>query len=245
METFKNKPLLILKQHNVLSTETKSFPIRVCPVANRNHPTSHFIKGRGHQTDYCGLATWCEKLTHWKRPWCWERLKVGEGDDRGWDGWMASLTRWTWVWVNSGSWWWTGRPGMLQSMGLQRVGHNWATELNWLWFLSVCIQGTLKSLFQLHSSKPLILWMSGFFAVHLSHLYMQFHSVAQSYLALCDPMDRSMPGFPVHHQLPDLTQTHVHRVRDAIEPSHPLSSPSPTFNLSQHQGFFQWVSSLH
>ena len=53
----------------------------------------------------------------------------GERDDRGWDGWMASLTRWTWVWVNSGSWWWTGRPGMLQFMGSQRVGHNWATEL--------------------------------------------------------------------------------------------------------------------
>ena len=55
----------------------------------------------------------------------------GEGDDRGWDGWMASLTRWTWIWVNSGSWWWTWGPGMLQFMGLQRVGHNWATELNW------------------------------------------------------------------------------------------------------------------
>ena len=61
-----------------------------------------------------------------------ERLKVGgEGDDRGWDAWMASPTRWTWVWVGSGSWWWTGRPGVLQSMGLQRVGHDWATELNW------------------------------------------------------------------------------------------------------------------
>ena len=71
-------------------------------------------------------------LTHLKRPWCWGRLKVGgEGDDRGWDGWMASLTEWKWVWVNPGSWWWTGRPGMLQSMGSQRVGHNWATELNW------------------------------------------------------------------------------------------------------------------
>ena len=53
------------------------------------------------------------------------------GDDRGWDGWMASLTRWTWVWVSSGCWWWAGKPGVLQSMGLQRVGHNWATELNW------------------------------------------------------------------------------------------------------------------
>ena len=77
------------------------------------------------------LATWCEELTHWKRPWCWERLKAGgERDDRGWDGWMAPLTQWTWVWVNSGSWWWTGRPGVLRSMGSQRVGHDWATELN-------------------------------------------------------------------------------------------------------------------
>ena len=66
------------------------------------------------------LATWFEELTHLKRLWCWERLKAGgEGGDRGWDGWMASPTRWTWVWVNPGSWWWTGRPGMLQSMGSQ------------------------------------------------------------------------------------------------------------------------------
>ena len=56
----------------------------------------------------------------------------GEGDDRGWDGWMASLTRWTWVWVNSGSWWWTGRSGVLRFMGSQRVGHDWVTELNWM-----------------------------------------------------------------------------------------------------------------
>ena len=78
------------------------------------------------------LATWCKELTHLKRPWCWERLTAGgEGDSRGCDGWMASPTQWTWVWENSGSWWWTGRPGMLQFMGLQRVGHNWVTELNW------------------------------------------------------------------------------------------------------------------
>ena len=64
--------------------------------------------------------------------WCWEGLGAGgEGGDRGWDGWMASLTRWTWVWVNSGSWWWTGRPGMLRFMGSQTVGHDWVTELNW------------------------------------------------------------------------------------------------------------------
>ena len=78
------------------------------------------------------LATSCEELTHWKRPWCWEGLGAGgEGDNRGWDGWMASPTRWTWVWVNSGSWWWTGRPGVLRFTGSQRAGHDWATELNW------------------------------------------------------------------------------------------------------------------
>ena len=72
------------------------------------------------------------KNWHLKRPWFWERLKAGgEGDDRGWDGWVASLTPWAWVWINSRSWWWTGRPGVLQSMGLQRVGHDWVTELNW------------------------------------------------------------------------------------------------------------------
>ena len=75
-----------------------------------------------------------QRVTHWKRLWCWEGLRAwGEGDDRGWDGWMASLTQWTWVWVNSGSWWWTGRTGMLWFMGSQRVGHNWATELNWFY----------------------------------------------------------------------------------------------------------------
>ena len=72
------------------------------------------------------------ELTHWKRPWCWERLGAGgEGDDRGWDSWMASLTWWAWVWVNCGSWWWTGRPGVLRFMGSQRVRHDWATDLNW------------------------------------------------------------------------------------------------------------------
>ena len=74
----------------------------------------------------------------------------------------------------------------------------------------------------------------------------QFSSVAQLCLTLCNPMDCSMPGFPVHHQLPEPTQTHVHWVSDTIQPSHPLLSPSPpAFNLSQHQGLFQWVSSSH
>ena len=75
------------------------------------------------------LATWCEELTHWKRPWSWERLGAGgERDDRGWDGWMASSTRWTWVWVDSGRWWWTGRPGGCNSWGHKELD---TTELNW------------------------------------------------------------------------------------------------------------------
>ena len=73
------------------------------------------------------------KSWHWKRPLCWERLRAGgEGDDRGWDGWMASPTQWTWVWVGLGNWWWIGRPGVLRFMGSQRVRHDWATELNWI-----------------------------------------------------------------------------------------------------------------
>ena len=100
-------------------------------------------------------------------------------DDRGWDGWMASPTQWTWVWVNSRSWWWTGRPAVLQSMGSQSVGHHWVTELNW-----------------------------------------------------------------TEHYLPEFAQMHVYRVGDAIQPSHPQSSPSPlALNPSHHQGLFQWVGS--
>ena len=83
------------------------------------------------------LATWCEELTHLRRPWCWERLKAGERDNRGWDGWMASPTQWTWVSASFRSWWWTGKPGVLYSMGSQRVRHDWATELNWLTSSSV------------------------------------------------------------------------------------------------------------
>ena len=84
------------------------------------------------------VLTLREELTHWKRLWCWEGLGAGgEGDDRGWDGWMASLTRCTWVWVNSRSCWWTGRPGVLRFMGSQRVRHDWATELNWMKWINL------------------------------------------------------------------------------------------------------------
>ena len=98
-----------------------------------------------HWKDWCWswnsnkLAISCEELTHWKRPWCWEGLGAGgEGDDRGWDGWMASPTQCTWVWVNSQSWWWTGRPGaaihgVTESDTTKRL--NW-TELNW-WLMTL------------------------------------------------------------------------------------------------------------
>ena len=111
------------------------------PLALQGDPTSPTKRKSVlniHWQDWCWtwnsntLATWCEELTDLKRLWCWERLRAGgEGDNRGWDGWMASPTQWTWVWVNSGSWWWTGRPGVLRFMGSQRVEHDWATELNW------------------------------------------------------------------------------------------------------------------
>ena len=112
------------------------FPVHPCS------PTLLFSEHLGHSGRYLSLyrcywnsstlATSCEELTHWKRLWCWEGLGAGgEGDDRGWDCWMASLTRWTWVSVNSGSWWWTGRPGVLRFMGSQRVGHDWETDLIW------------------------------------------------------------------------------------------------------------------
>ena len=80
------------------------------------------------------LTTWHEELTQWKRSWCWEIMKAGgEGDNRGWDGWMASPTQWIWVWVNARNWLWAGKSGVLQSMGSQTVGHDWVTELNILW----------------------------------------------------------------------------------------------------------------
>ena len=87
------------------------------------------------------VATWCEELTHLKRPLCWESLKAGgEGLDRGCDGWMSYLTQWAWVWVNPESWWWTGRPGVLQSTGSQWVRQDWATELNWGYNLTKLFQ---------------------------------------------------------------------------------------------------------
>ena len=135
--------------------------------------------------------------------WCWERLRAdGERGNRGWDGWMVSLTQWTWIWARSRRWWRSGKPVMLQSMGSHRIPHNLTT---------------------------------------------QFSSVTQSCPTLCDPMDCSTPGFPVHHQLPELTQIHVHYIHNAIQPTisssaDPFSSRLQSFPAS---GLFQWVGSLH
>ena len=117
-----------------------------------------------HWKDWCWswnsntLATWCEELTLWKRPWWSEGLRAGgEGGDREWDGWMASPNQWTRVWVSSESWWWTGNLGVLQSMGSQRVRHDWLTELNWImngaehlfmYFLAICMPSLGKYLFR-------------------------------------------------------------------------------------------------
>ena len=110
----------------------KCFPCIYLSWENGNGSWKHFLLC-SDAAQVCFAHT---AYTGWvgdrKRLWCWEGLGAGgEGDNRGWDGWMASLTRWTWVWVNSGSWWWTGRPGVLRFMGSQRVGHDRATELIW------------------------------------------------------------------------------------------------------------------
>ena len=89
-----------------------------------------------HWKDWCWswdsntLATWCEELTHLKRPWCWERLRAGGEGDRGWGGWMASPTQWSWVWVNSGSWWWTRKPGILRRVAKCQTPLSDWTELD-------------------------------------------------------------------------------------------------------------------
>ena len=128
-----------------------------------------------------------------------------------------------------------------------------------IWFLSILLISTfwLQSLIHLHLITVkigLCLSLSYFFCVLCSFYFIisqllhsvQFSSVTHSCPTLCDPVNRSTPGLPVHHQLPEFTQTHIHRVSDAIQPSHPLSSPSPPApNPSQHQSLFQWVNSSH
>ena len=127
-------------------------------------------------------------MTHWKRPWCWERLRAGgEREDRGLDGCMASSTGWTWVWVDSGSWWWTGGPGVLQFMGSQRVGHDWATEVNWT---EASLKVEIFNMFFFYKWK----YLRSINAKRIS----QESEVAQSCPTLCDPMDCSLSGSSVH-----------------------------------------------
>ena len=155
--------------------------------------------------------------------WCWEGLGArGEGDDRGWDGWMASPTQWTWVSVNSGSWWWTGRPDVLQFMGSQRVGHDWTSELNWCvyyWFHQYCL---ICSGFDVPVWWKKRIWLShgkdGSPKIKkLNDMPSQNEKkwvrvisalnrycccpITRSCPALCDTMDCSMPGSSVLHYL--------------------------------------------
>ena len=103
----------------------QSSPKEICLVCS--------LEGLMLMLNYNTLATYCEELTHLKRPRCWERLRAGgDGDDRRLDGWMASPTQWTWIWESSGSWWWARRPCMLWFMESQRVGHDCVTELYWI-----------------------------------------------------------------------------------------------------------------
>ena len=156
-----------------------------------------------------------------------------------------------WVWANSGSWQWTGRPGVLRSVGSPRVGHN--ERLNWT--PSFCPHYVGWNFSPL--TQPLVVFSGSSTEVtfHYCFLYalLQWYhhlcfylewfsqsiSVTQPCLTLCYPMDCSTPGFPIHHQLLELAQTHVYQVGDAIQPSHPLLAPSPpALNLSQHQSLF-------
>ena len=138
------------------------------------------------------------RTDRWKRPWCWERLKAGgEGDDRGWDGWMASPTPGTWVWVNFRSWQWTGRPGVLQSMGSQRVGHDWATELI-DWYIYTYIPWTVQ-VWIVHiwtAQSPLT--GEYFSIVNTTVLHGEGNSNPLQYSCLGNPMDREAWQATVH-----------------------------------------------
>ena len=119
----------------VVLEKTPEIPLdckEIKPVHRKGNQSWVFIGRTDVETQTPStLATWCEELTHWKRPWCWERLRAGgEGDNRGWDGWMASPTQWTWVWVDSGSWWWARRPAVHGSQSRTWLS-DW-TELNCL-----------------------------------------------------------------------------------------------------------------
>ena len=152
-----------------------------------------------------------------EKPWCWERLKVGEGDERGWDVWMASQTQWTWLWANPGNWWWTDKPGVLQSMGWQRVRwlNNW-TELNgnypllylyktsslhiWYWKFWTCFSIRFYLLF---SGQ----WQISTYN-YLQHTHQNAWSVTSVVFNSLCPYVLCLPGFSAH----GILQTRITRV---------------------------------
>ena len=162
-----------------------------------------------HWKDLCSrwssntLETWWEQLTHWKRPWCWERLKVGgERDDRGWDDWMVSPIQWTWTWENSSRWWGTGKPVILQSLELQ--------SQTWLGDWTTTTSGKhllLKFCSNAH-------WCKSCFEI------CNFNQEILLLLLSCSVVSDSLwshglqHAVPVHHQLPDPAWTYVHQVGD-------------------------------
>ena len=163
-----------IKLKPIIQSEVSQKEKHQCIITMQGDPTSPFWRRSTLGflwKEWCWswnsstLATSCKELTHWKTLWCWEGLGAGgEGVNRGWDGWMASLIQGMWVWVNSRSWWWTGRPGMLQFMGLQRVGHDWVTELNWI----------LHCVYVPQLSYPFICWWT-------SRLLPQFLPASESF----------------------------------------------------------------
>ena len=165
-----------------------------------------------HWKDWCwNSSTWvtsCKELTHWKRPWCWEGLGAGGGgSNRGWtdgcsatDGWMASPTGWTWVWVNSGSLWWTGRPGVLRIMGLQRVGHDWATELKWT---ELCWQSNVSAfycaVYVVHHFSP---------KEHMSFNFVAAVTICSDFWVQNSKVSRCLHCFPIYLPWSDGTRCH-------------------------------------
>ena len=173
-------------------------------------------------------------------PPLWQKAMArGERDDRGWDVWMASPTGSTWVCASSGSWWWTGKPGMLLSMGSQKVRHGWVNWTVLFLELSLLILKIFVYFYHLNHGYKTLLYIWSIY-------WYCFCLFAESCPAPYNPMNCNIPGSSVLHYLPKFAQTHIYWVGDVIWPTHPLSSPPPpAFILSQHQGLSQWFGSLH
>ena len=164
-------------------------------------------------------------LTHWKRPLGWERLKAGGGNDRGWDCWMASLTRWSWVWASSRSWWWTRKPAVLQSMGLQRIWHNWVTELktqrNLLWVSPINV--ALGMLSQNHKNHhPQLPECSWYFL-----FVMVFEGWAAFRKVMLSPSSGSRTWKALLKNMHKYTHTHTHKYAQTHSSAHEPLKVSP------------------